>query len=124
MRLLNGPVKLHLSSMEIIHRNLMGVQNVPDHAKGESGLLKPLAQLLKRLGLRRTVHVTMCTHGINLKEDKLVHRKGGPIKPPYLSTGTRRAIQGTLQIIQTDLNVGGRGRRHCADELRRKWQMG
>ena len=71
VRLLNGPIKRHLSSMEIIHGNLMGVQYVPDHTKGESGLLKPLAQLLERLGLRRTVYVTMSTHGINLKEEKI-----------------------------------------------------
>ena len=88
MRLLDGSVKLHLSSMEIIHGNLMGVQHISDRAQGESGLLEPLAQLLKSLGLRGTVHVTMCTHGINLKEDKSVHSKGGPIKPPYLSTRT------------------------------------
>ena len=120
MRLLNGPVKLHLSHMKIIHGDLMGIQHVPNRTQGESGLLKPLAQLLETLGLRRTVHVTMCTHGINLKEDESVHRKGGPIKPPYLSTGTGRAIQGTLQVIQTNLNVGGRGRRHCIDRMRQK----
>ena len=116
MSLLDGPVKFHLSCMEIIHSNLVGIQYVPHRTQGESGLLKPLAQLLETLGLGRTVHVTMCTHGINLKEDKSVHSKGGPIKPPYLSTGTRRAIQGTLQIIQTNLNVRRGGRRHCADE--------
>ena len=73
MRLLNSLVKLHLSGMKIIHGNLMGVQYIPDGTQGESGLLKPLAQLLKRLGLRRTVHMTMSTHGIDLKEDKSVH---------------------------------------------------
>ena len=112
MSLLNGPVKLHLSSMEIIHGNLMRVQHVPDRAQGKGGLLEPLAQFLKSFGLRRTVHMTMCTHGIDLKEDKSVHNKGGPIKPPYLSTRTGRTVQGTLQIVQTNLNVGGRGRGH------------
>ena len=73
MSLLDGAVEFHLSHMEIIHSNLMGIQHVPNRAQGEGGLLKPLAQLLKSLGLRRTVHVTMCTHGINLKEDKSVH---------------------------------------------------
>ena len=124
MSLLNGPVELHLSSMEIIHGNLVRVQHVPDRAQGEGGLLEPLAQLLKGLGLRRMVHMTMCTHGINLKEDKSVHNKGGPIKPPYLSTRTGRMVQGTFQIVQTNLNIGGRGRRHCADKIRRKGRWG
>ena len=73
MGLLNGPVELHLSSMEIIHGHLMGVQDVPHRAQREGGLLEPLAQLLKALGLRRTIHMTMSTHGVNLKEDKSVH---------------------------------------------------
>ena len=73
MRLLNGPIELHLSSMEIIHGYLMGVQNIPDCTQGEGGLLEPLAQLLKSLGLRRTVHMTMRTHSIDLKEEKSVH---------------------------------------------------
>ena len=73
MRLLYGPVEFHLSRMEIIHSNLMGVQHIPNCAQGESGLLEPLAQLLKRLGLRGTVYVTMSPHGIELKEDKSVH---------------------------------------------------
>ena len=82
MGLLNGPVKLHLSSMEIIHGNLMGVQHVPNRAQGESGLLKPLAQLLKRFGLRRTIHMTMCTHSINLNkklDQSSINQR--PIKP-------------------------------------------
>ena len=73
MSLLNGPVELHLSSMKIIHGHLMGIQYIPNCAQRKGGLLEPLAQLLKCLGLRRTVHMTMCTHGINLKEDKSVH---------------------------------------------------
>ena len=56
----------------------------------------------------------MCTHSINLKEDKSVHKKGGPIKPPYLSTRTGGTIQGTFQIVQTNLNVR-RGGRHIVD---------
>ena len=67
MHLLDSPVELHLGRMEIIHRNLMGIQHVPNRTQGESGLLQPLGQLLKGLGLRRTVHMTMCTHGIDLK---------------------------------------------------------
>ena len=82
MSLLNGPVELHLSSMEIIHSNLMGIQHVPNRAEGESGLLEPLAQLLKSLGLRRTVHMTMCTHGINLKEDKISPLEGRTNQTP------------------------------------------
>ena len=73
MCLLNSLVKLHLSCMEIIHGNLMGVQHVPNCTQREGGLLEPLAQLLKRFGLRGTVYVTMSTHGIDLKEDKSVH---------------------------------------------------
>ena len=73
MRLLNGPVELHLSSMEIIHDNLVGVQHVPDCTEGEGGLLEPLTQLLKGLGLERTVYMTVSPHSINLKEDKSVH---------------------------------------------------
>ena len=72
MGLLDGPIELHLSSVEIIHRNLMGVQYIPDRTQGESRLLKPLAQLLKGLRLGRTVHMSMSTHGVNLKEDKSV----------------------------------------------------
>ena len=33
VHLLNGLVKLHLGSMEIVHGYLMGVQNVPHHAQ-------------------------------------------------------------------------------------------
>ena len=72
MSLLDGTIELHLSSMEIIHGYLMGVQNIPNHAQGEGGLLEPLAQLLKTLGLRGTVYMTMGTHGVDLKEDKSV----------------------------------------------------
>ena len=39
MRLLDGPIELHLSSMEIIHGYLMGVQHIPNRTQGESGLL-------------------------------------------------------------------------------------
>ena len=73
MSLLNGPVKFHLSRMEIIHSNLVGIQYIPHRTQGESGLLKPLAQLLETLGLGGTVHVTVCTHGVDLKEDESVH---------------------------------------------------
>ena len=72
MRLLNSLVKLHLHSMEVIHGNLMGVQHILNRAQRESRLLEPLAQLFKRLGLRGTVYMTMCTHGVNLKEAKSV----------------------------------------------------
>ena len=68
MSLLNGTIELHLSGMKIIHGHLMGIQHIPNRAQGESGLLKLLAQLLKRFGLRRTVHMTMCTHNINLNK--------------------------------------------------------
>ena len=82
MGLLNGPVKLHLGSMEVIHGNLMGVQRIPNCTQGESGLLEPLVQLLKRLGLRRTVHVTMGTHSINLnKKLNQLSTNQRPIKP-------------------------------------------
>ena len=82
MGLLDGPVKLHLSSMEIIHGNLVGVQHVPNRTQGESGLLEPLAQLLKRLGLRKTVHMTMGTHSINLnKKLNQSSTNQRPIKP-------------------------------------------
>ena len=67
MSLLNGPIELHLSSMEIIHGNLMRVQHVPNSAERESGLLKPLSQFLETLGLRGTINMTMGTHGIDLK---------------------------------------------------------
>ena len=73
MSLLDGPVELHLSHMEVIHGDLMGIQYIPDGAKGESGLLKPLAQFLKALRLRGSVHMTVRTHSINLKEDKSAH---------------------------------------------------
>ena len=72
MSLLDGTIELHLSSVEIIHSHLMGIQYIPDCAQRESGLLKPLAQFLKRLGLRRPVHMPMSTHSINLKEAKSV----------------------------------------------------
>ena len=92
MGLLNSPVEFHLSGMEVIHGNLMGIQHIPNRAQRERGLLKPLAQFLKWLGLRRAVHMTMCIHGINLKQDKLVHYNRGPIKPPYLSPRTRGTV--------------------------------
>ena len=72
MGLLDGPVEFHLSHMKVIHGNLMGVQHIPNCTKGEGGLLEPLAQLLKRPRLRRTVHTTMSTHSIDLKEVKSV----------------------------------------------------
>ena len=72
MGLLNSPIELHLSSVEVIHHHLMGVQDIPDHAQRKGRLLQPLGQLLKSLGLRRTVHMTMSTRGINLKEAKSV----------------------------------------------------
>ena len=71
MCLLNGPIELHLSGMEVIHGYLMGVQYIPNRTQGESGLLEPLTQLLKSLGMRRTIHMTMCTHRIDLKEDEI-----------------------------------------------------
>ena len=71
--LLDGPVKFHLGCMEIIHSNLVGIQHVPHRAQRKSGLLKPLTQLLKALGLRGAIHMTMSTHSINLKEDKSVY---------------------------------------------------
>ena len=71
MSLLDGSVKLHLSRMEIIHSDLMGVQHIPNRAQRESGLLKPLAQFLKTLGLRGTVNMTMSTHGIDLKGSEI-----------------------------------------------------
>ena len=93
MSLLNGPVKLHLSRMEVIHGNLMGVQHIPNRTQGESGLLKPLAQLLKRFGLRRTVHMTMCTHSINLnkKLGSVIYQQQTN-QAPYLSAGTGGTI--------------------------------
>ena len=68
--------------MEIIHGNLVRIQHVPNRAQGEGGLLEPLAQLLKSLGLRRTVHVTMSTHGINLKEEKISPLEGRTNQTP------------------------------------------
>ena len=57
--------------------------------------------------------MTMNTHGIDLKEVKLIHYNQGLIKPPYLSMRTGRMIQRPLQIIKANLNIrGGRGR-HC-----------
>ena len=43
MRLLDGSIELHLSSMEVIHSYLMGIQYIPNRTQGEGGLLKPLA---------------------------------------------------------------------------------
>ena len=42
MGLLNGTVKLHLNHMEVIHGDLMGVQDIPHCTQGKGGLLKPL----------------------------------------------------------------------------------
>ena len=67
MSLFNGLIKLHLRYMKIIHCDLMRVQNIPNSTQGEHGLLKPLTQFLKGLGLRGVVHVTMGTHSINLE---------------------------------------------------------
>ena len=67
MCLLNSSVEFHLGCMEIIHGNLMGIQYVPDHTQRKGGLLEPLTQLLKGLGLRETIDMTMGTHGIDLK---------------------------------------------------------
>ena len=64
--------------------------------------------------------MAMCTHRVNLKEDKSAQTKGGPIKPPYLGMRAGGTVQGTLQIVQTNLNVGRRGRRHDADNERRE----
>ena len=81
MRLLNGTIELHLSCMEVIHGNLMGIQYIPHRTQREGRLLEPLAQLLKGLRLRGAVHMTVCTHGVNLKEGKSVHKKEDQSNP-------------------------------------------
>ena len=113
MGFLDGMIKLQLSSMEVVHRYLMGVQNIPHCTQGEGGLLEPLSQLFKRFRLRGPIHMTMCTHSINLKEVKLVIYKQETNQTLYLSMGAGRMIQGTFQIIKTNLDAGGGRGRHC-----------
>ena len=58
------------------------------------------------------VNVTMGTHSINLKEvESAIYRKETN-QTPYLSMGTGGMIQGSLQVVKTNLNIGGRRRRH------------